>query len=342
MLIRLALTGAALASLAGPVSSQEILDELIAVHPDSVPGAMVSDPDGRYLFVAEGGALAALHVRANPQVFAVRSKRPIGATGVKPVRMILDPEADLALDDAPGFEDVLYIAGGRSGLWAVRADLRPGGADFVAVRVDDSTDLEPATQDSRRWCTDVDVMTVGGVRYLLALFAARSDSHLRVYCLDDVRGIAAAGTELGSELRPLYDVPLLAHPAAQTVPALAASEALAMAMDVDGGYAGTIQAGAEQAAVFVAMGSHGLVRVAFRVANFPARPCGLPWAVTPAPPAVRWGPVYGDGTWANTSSNPAFRRSWYGNFTYDVGNPDWNRTDPPRVLDVAVQNFGGG
>ena len=175
---RFASIAAALTLVAG-ASAQEILDVLEAVHPYSLPGALASDPDGQYLFVAEGGALVTLHAETNPDVFRIRSTAPIGATGVRPVRMLLDPDAHLTLSSAPGLEDVLYVAGGRSGLWAMRADLRLSVASRVAVRIDDSRDTDPTTQDSRRWCTDVNVMTVGGIQYLVALFAQRGDSRLR-------------------------------------------------------------------------------------------------------------------------------------------------------------------
>ncbi len=220
-------------TLAGPLTAapqsgpDRILNELVAVHPYSSPGAMTSTPDGNYLYVAEGGAIAIIDAdpgkpNAEDNYADPIKRQPVGSFGVLPVSMVLDP--DISYDPRegcyrPGTEstDLLYIAGGRDGLWVMEADVRDSGHVNQAFRVDDATVVAPnPVQDSRRWCVDVDVITLGlpgnEETYLLALFASKDDSRLRMYDLDDVRAIASSGAETGTEIYAHTETPIGRHP----------------------------------------------------------------------------------------------------------------------------------
>ncbi|MEM1447602.1 MAG: hypothetical protein AAF957_22275 [Planctomycetota bacterium] len=183
----------------------DVLDELLAVMPESVPNSFVTTDDGSWLFLGEGATLTFIDFRGRTpstpdvpgtleQPMPAPTKRvQIGSLGVLPSEMVLDPEADLTddgdttsvLDDADD-KDIIYIAGGHFGLWAIEA-YPNDGHDNVAVRLDDSGNLDPATQNSGRFCTSVDVATIGTGQYLIALFAKAEKNWLRAYPLQDAR-----------------------------------------------------------------------------------------------------------------------------------------------------------
>jgi len=293
----------ALPSAQGP---PRILDRLAAVHPNGPPGALTATPSGSLLLVAEGGALAFIGTRTQAGFEEPLKVVRIGRRGVVPVRMRLDPDADFA--DGPDPEDLVYVAGGRDGLWALHADPDPTVLQPRAARVDDSPGGDPADQTSRRWCTDVDVLRVGGADWLVALFAEKDDSRLRVYPLQRVRDVVALhAEEQGHELAATVEVALGQHPSGQ-----GEHRSFGYALAADG------------SDVFVALGGHGLARVSF------AR------GVTR--PEVAFGPVYGDGS--HYASSPP--HEVYDDLRYRDTEGTVEREDPPQFVDVAVQDFGGG
>ncbi len=167
------------------------LTKLEATAPESRPRTMVCTPSGHWVYQAEGGALAVFEVFQNGVYTDAEFKTTTGhkkfklsSMGVLASRMALDPlAADPPVD---GANDLIYVAGGRDGLWMVAADTTPSAAN-PAWRIDDSGNTNPATQKGRRWCTDVGFMTVNGTDYLLACFAKKDESRLRVYDLNAAR-----------------------------------------------------------------------------------------------------------------------------------------------------------
>ena len=312
---------------ASPQSGPDrILNELVAVHPYSSPGAMTSTPDGNYLYVAEGGSIAIIQADPGHPGAAIhyenpRKRRPVSSRGVLPVNMVLDPDitlprGEIGYEPTYGPNDLLYIAGGRDGLWVMQADVAAPTQPNLAFRVDDATivGVNP-DQDSRRWCSDVDLITLGTpgneTTYLLALFAAKDDSELRMYNLADVRNVVQAGlisgNETGHEIVAFTKTPLGRHDS------LGAGENLfsfAFGMDVDDA----------TKRVYVAMGYHGIARV--RMKNMPPYPF------------AQWGPYFGDGSpYAQPSVDPDL----YGNLEYwEDGAPVFEH--PPLFLDVAVDS----
>jgi len=129
--------------------------------------------------------------------------------GVLPVEMRFDPDA--AEKPLFGYHDLLYIAGGRDGLWAMQGDADDKNAPNRAVRLDDAGTIG-GDQDSRRWCNDLAFVTLGSpgdeTTYLLALFGAKNESHLRMYLLEDALAAANSGfnnlEEFGYEITEEY------------------------------------------------------------------------------------------------------------------------------------------
>ena len=300
-----------------------VFDRLVAVHPYSIPNAMAVGPGGRYVYVGEGGSLAIIDASLSDG-FENAKRVPISSRGVKPANLIVDSGA-LAGSIA---DDFLLIAAGRSGLWIQEAD--PAGENRAA-RVDDSGSGDPAEQNSRRWCVDVGVFSIREdatttVHYVAALFAAKNDTHLRVYRRDDVRAVLTAhpGFETGHELAPVMDFAFDGHPLAfQPTAPFHVSNLLGLSLDVD-------QDTPDRVAIYMALGAHGLARVGF-LSN---EDDGL---VTTG---VEWGPVFGTGT---PYHGQAQNGENYSNFQYRSAPGDpIQREEPPLVVDVAVQNFGGG
>ena len=248
--------------------SEYVMDELVAAHPYSIPGPITSSPDGDYVYAAEGGAIALLYAdharwtdaRLRAAYETPLWRAPVGHAGVTPIEMLPDPDA--SWDGKSDAEDLLYLAAGRDGLWVMQAseDLELPRA----FRVDDSDGRDAATQTSRQWCNDVKVLDLGGARYVLALFACRGGSNLRIYELPAVRGVAARGLregqETGHELLPLLIAELGENPAVRASDANPRAEAYAFGMALD-------EEGPVSAKVYVAMGEHGIFRVPLKLAE---------------------------------------------------------------------------
>jgi len=287
------------------------LVETRGVYGASLPTALVSSADGRYLFSAEGGTLAIMRSGPDGDLHKAIKKPLVGAReGVKAARLLLDPGADLDDEDNVEKKNLIYIAGGRSGLWVMDANVFAKQSN-LAVRVDDSTHSGSASRDSRRWCVDLAIAPVGDVEYLFALYGARGDSRLRAYLLQDVRDALWNG---GGALAPLVDVRLAGHPQAS-----AGEAALGLSLAVD-------EFATDRADVYVALASHGLVRVSFSPASFG------PEAADPLP---EYGPIFGDGTFYNLS--PHANADWYGNLEFGAGGRV-ERSVAPYFVDVAVQH----
>ena len=259
-------------------------------------------------------------------------KVPLGKQGVLASKLLLDPQANTVPTDGPN--DLLYIAGGRDGLWVYQADTSVG-VENKAWRVDDSGNTDPSSQLGLRWCTDVAIMKVAGVDYLLATFCKAGDSRLRVYELSKVRALAGNAEETGAEFQDLQ-VKVNAHPDADpsgvTRPIkypgkmLGGAVAMAIAVDQDG------SAGSETADVYLAMGHHGLVKVHF-------------WSDAGVLKKQKtWGPIFGTGSAYQTTLTPppGKTQALYGNFLYEhvraYHDPGTSvrREEYPFVTDVEV------
>jgi len=270
----------------------QVFDALIAVHPNSVPHGMASTPDGDTLYVAEGGAVAFL----DAVLHEIKIER-VSSMGVMAVRMELDPQAA-----QPG-SNLLHIAGGRFGYWVMDATV--SGTGNRAARIDDAD----GSADSRRWCNDVGFIRVGSTIYVAVTFAEKAESKLRLYRIDDVRAVFNdfPGDETGHEVTPAVEVALHSHPDWQPP----SSQAFAFGLDVD--------EGADD--VYVALGTHGVVRVHFD---------------SMLAPTVTGGPVFGTGS-RYALGDPEL----YDNFKYIKGGVV-HREDPPFFVDVVVQLRGSG
>ncbi len=256
-----------------------LLDEF-ASYPYGESYAMTSTPDGKQLYAAEGGTIS--FIDADPDTAGAQNnyrfevkRLPVGQRGVVPVRMIHDDAYDL-----------LYIAGGRDGLWLMDASFDPQ-VENLAWRVDDKGNQGDITkQKSRKWCDDLFRVTLGqGTakrEYLVALFAKRDASHLCFYWMDDVRAIALGGAaqETGTEIQSRYFTILPTRP---SPPSAAANFAYPFAMDVDPQYNATLDE--DKADIYLAMGQHGILRVQ-------ARQDASGAVVT----SSSWGPYFGDNS----------------------------------------------
>ncbi|MFT7671276.1 MAG: hypothetical protein ACI8X5_003993 [Planctomycetota bacterium] len=303
------------------------MDELVTVHPYSFAGPIAASRDGKYAYMAEGGAVAL--VLADHTLSAAAGnyqaplwRHPVGKTGVIPTEMSLDPEFNFTEPMTPNApKNLLYIAGGRDGFWVMEASvvsIAPLGQwePRPAYRIDNSGTTSVSTQNSRRWCNDVGFMTVNGNVYALALFARMDKSVLRVYDIDDVRDVAKYGTETGSEIQSLFNIKL------ESIPNVSGS-AYAMGMDVD-------EVATDHSNVYVAMGEHGIFRVSFEDTG-----SGLVLSTPQSP--VEHGPYFGDG-----SAYAGYNAPLYENVEYYEGNNHNSTlllTHRPYFLDVAVENL---
>ncbi len=312
------------------------MDDLVAVHSESAAGAITSSPDGRYTYVAEGGTVTLIHHDVGATVLQDNYESPqwrvqVGSLGVVPVEMALDPDMDFSEPiSASDPNALLLIAGGRDGLWVM--DASPDvGASHKAYRVDDSGDSIPATQHSIKWCNDVKVVEFANKSYVLALFAARGRSILRVYNLDAVRAVAAQGSETGNELAPLYTFKLKSNPNVTASGGNAGAEAYAFGMAVD-------LVGPSEAYIYIAMGEHGIFRVHMQNIGGTLQPV----------PTIEHGPWFGDRSpYLPHGDGGGQLPQLYASLRYYLPR---NSTDPsdlvakfnPYFLDVAVQNEASG
>ena len=317
----------------------EPLVEPLGAYASSRLRALTCTTDGRWIYEAEGGRLVLVDTwdegaggtSIDGFLGPGGSKSfQLGERGVLASALALDPDAAPEPQDGPS--ELLYVAGGRDGVWVVQADTAPD-RENRAWRIDDSGDLQTGSQGSRRWCADVATARVGDQLYLLALFARKDASRLRLYPLDEVRALASSGQgELGGELVPALQVPLGAHPMAPPVSTHASfggSLALAMAVDPHPGPGGALQAD-----VYVALAHHGLARVELRPGG-----SGVQAGVT-------FGPVFGEGSAYETDVHknlipPHLSTQLYGNTVQEVSAeyldaPRVDREELPQVTDVAV------
>ena len=308
-----------------------VFDELVASYPASMPTANVASTDD-WLMVAEGGTLT-FH-RAGPGERQIDFERPvkrarIGTTGVRASELARDPGLDL--DDGPDADDVVYVAGGRLGLWAMRvSDVPPPTDSDSASRIDDSSDGDPARQDSARYCNAVEVVSIGGTDYLVALFSAKDDNRLRVYDLEDVRAVVASGVELGAELPPIVDVPIRSNPGAgRQVQNGQEFGAYAMGLGLD-----ALARSTDEVEIYVALAHAGVARAVLTPDHLM-----LPTALSVD---VIWGPAYGTGT-PQHAQDDTLRDFRFFDIGFDgerVEPPV--RVDPPPCTDVATENGPAG
>ena len=345
------------------------------MHPYSSPQAQISTDDGHWIFSGEGGALSFIEfgarspATASPgslkQAMPAQTKRiPIGSLGVMAADMVLDPAADLSDDSAlgsPGPEDrrdLLYVAGGHLGLWAMEA--HPGATHAnESARLDDSQSGTPNASDSGRFCTAVETVRIGAQTYLLALFAGADDNILRVYPIEYARlalsrARAAGVGDVGFEIPAVREVRFGAHPLEtpdvfENGTRVTRGRSYAISMDVDRGVSSKPGPKMEPryADVYIATMTSGVLRVRLSEGLF---------AVGAGSPQLRarkqWGPLFGDGTPHGTTvggglNGSGFPADWYRNRIWrsaarSAEFGETLRNDPPHFLDVAVQNDGGG
>ena len=326
----------------------------------SIARSFTTTSGGEWLYLSEGATLVFFDLTGDAQASFDQidgAKRvPLGKMGLMPDVMLLDPQAN-AIPTLPAgggaHHDLLYIASGRNGLWVMEAFVGsgpPGYEENYTWRIDDSGNQDPAEQESRRWCSDAKTMRVAGKDYLLALFAKKSGSRLRVYDLDQVRAVAQrdangarvnseTGHELGNvggvggmvrqvNLTDNPNVPPWVPPGGTE--GLSFGRSLALAMDVD---PTDSTAGSETADVYVAMGHHGLMRVRFS---------GDPATTNPA---VKGGPWFGDESAyaSGTFPNLPFSAATYAHAAYwhdreYAATPELTRYERPMMVDVAVHH----
>jgi hypothetical protein len=269
------------------------MTELEAVHPHSLPGPVTSTPDGGILYVAEAGVLAVIEAdQASSHKKPIKPPEPISSLGVRAVELRLDPDAELEL---------LYVAGGRNGLWIMEADPDPMSGPLLATRID----AGDTGSGGRTWCNDIDFLEHEGTTYLVALFAHKLCSRVRLYPLNSVRALLDPTTspsyqETGNELTALVDV------------GVGGNCSFVTPRSVSFGYGLTV----DGTNVYVALGSYGVQRV-----RFPG--------TTITTFQVTDGPWFGDGSYYAQNV-----LALYENCTFH------ERSDPPQVVDVAVQREG--
>lgn len=347
----------------------------MAVDPYSAPTVAISSPGGRWILSSEGGGMRFIPFDGlNPATpgLAVptalpmpREKHecPVGTVGVMAAEMVLDPDADLE-DDASNSprdpvadaHDIVYVAGGHHGLWAMEAHPATGH-DNIAVRLDDSGNADPATQFSQRFCTSVAVAELGGEQVLLALFARADKNALRIYRLQDARDALDAvrspsntnvPRDLGYEIAPLRSVGITVHPnePARGAASVGRSYATNMALDESpvefSGTGHTFRTNVLD--VYVSLMTSGVIRVRF-TAQLDVGGSGLVGALA----TKDWSPVFGDGTpHATAVSGTSLNASMLPAYFYE--NREWMETarssefqdilrdDPPHFLHLALQN----
>lgn len=105
-----------LTPLAGARRSH-VRSELEATWARSAPGPVTSTADGAIGFTSESGVLAVFGATglgggSDSNRFERALKRePISSQGVRPVELLIDPDAAPDLEGAPGREEVHYVAG---------------------------------------------------------------------------------------------------------------------------------------------------------------------------------------------------------------------------------------
>ncbi len=283
---------------------ERIFEDLHVTSSASLPAAMAASPSGRYLYAGEGGMVAVLDTQATGGMSNPIKTFQVSSLGIVPIAMRFDPTADIEAEGEPGSTDLLYVAAGRDGLWVVHADRRPNEPN-QAIRIDDSGNANPATQNGRRWACDLEFATVNGVDYLLSLTSRKNQSRLRLYRLSDLRSIAqSCPGETGCEIAPAVQVNLNANASTSTD-----WFSYAFGMTVD--YEHAIEGGAD---VYVALGAHGLVRVRLQPPQGSAYPMNL----------VQDGPFFGSGS---VYADPQYEDTQTGIHSYGFQSPlvPWKR-----------------
>lgn len=338
------------------------LNRLLDTWPYSTLSTLTGDRAGDFAFIGEGGAIVVVDLRGvtsatdptvyNPFYDEVKVKRvEAGKFGVRAAGLLLDRDADLLTDTAsPGRpldglpsndrEDVLYIAGGRLGLWAMRAETSDGNAAWnTTVRLDDSPDNNPLDQTSSRFCNQLEFAVVDGTTYLLATFAEKAGgSVLRFYDIEDVRdrldwdlaspppALQSDGT--GLELTYTWQVQLPHRAFTPSAQEHNAGYPLGIAVDEPS------PSEAELTNIYVAMGPHGVLRVA-QTEDPVTHITG--WTTA-------WGPYFGDGT--SYAQNGAWGHLYWNLEYFDMGRSahfdNLDRYERPIFTDVAVQDDGAG
>ena len=312
------------------------MDELVAVHPYSLPGPFTVSPDGDHVFAAEGGSVALLHgdhVNTSPWSTGLQSdyetpewRVPVGSMGVTPIDMVLDPD----WGDEVSPVKLLYIAAGRDGLWVMEAD--KNNPTPMSFRVDDSGDPNPATQYGRKWCNAVQILNIGGDQYVMALFAGRGRSNLRVYRLDNIRNVATTATaETGFEIGPNLRVILQHNP--NVIAMNPGADAYAFGMDVHE-RVGPPGVEVNFADVYIAMGEHGIYRTQLKyIPGLPPQPGDLVLATGAQKDP---GPWFGAGSaYATSVDSTLYGRVQY--FEWPAGTQE-SFSHCPYFLDVAVDD----
>jgi hypothetical protein len=348
------------------------LVQLDAVHAFGDPAANLCTEDGDWGFFSEGGRLVFYDFREidvldpgisvpDPNGVSTdfilnpindRKNIQIGTLGIRPAEMITHPDLDLSDDgsslapDANDANDIVFIAGGRFGLWAMEAHPHKDYENKF-VRIDNSGNPNSGRQNSERYCNGLEIVQVGSQRYLVALFAKARANRVRLYNLNDIGSVFlnADADGLGGELMPVRNIHLQnrtdAPPSAlhnhPSGPANVLGAPFASDVDVE-------VCTATLTNLYVAMGVHGIIRVTLREAS------GAPIV------SKKWGPMFGTdcpggyddldlsipGTANNTSGFPARR---YRNFEWKRMErsqrfEEVTRTDPPAFVDIAVHNDG--
>ncbi len=335
------------------------LTRLIGVWPYSTMSTLTGDEAGHFMFICEGGVITFADLRGvdrasdpavmNPFYESTRIKRVrAGKQGVRAAALALDPDANLLLDtDVPtdglasnDREDLLFIAGGPLGLWVMRAETTVGNSTWnTTVRLDDASDVNSPAQDSRRYCNQLEFAWVDGQRYLLATFGEKDGgSRLRFYDLDAVRDrldwpIATPPSQLqadgtGYELAATWEVALGERPGFPFQnPGRTFSEAFPLGIAVDH----PPSSPGNCAAVYVAMGPHGVVRATPVVDPSTQQVTG--WSTS-------WGPVFGDGShYAQIpQTGQLYWNLDYRDMSRSVHFDHLDRSEPPFFTDVAVQH----
>ncbi|MEM9378706.1 MAG: hypothetical protein AAGB93_02070 [Planctomycetota bacterium] len=340
------LVAVAVAAVPSLSSSEDFAAELATARGFGGIGAVTGTPDGRFLFTAEGAAIAIFEPgggpRADRSLATPLKKFELGAARPHVVRMALDPEADLgdgsslAKSGHPGYRNLLFLAAGHNGLWVVDADVNPRHPNRIA-RVDDSGDV-PAFQTSARHCNDVDVATFGGETFVVATFAAAGDSQLRLYRIEDVRAVLAAAShgapETGREIAPALSVRLGRYMEGTPFTALSVgpnqiARSFASDLVVDQG-----APEADELFLYVAMRTDGVVRVRLRRTDVVRGRI--------APDAVVWGPRFGDSSAYATlapGDGATDNRAVYDDVRWvnqQFATARLERSDPPYVTSLAV------
>ena len=303
------------------IERHRIFEKSVGAHSEGVAGPFATSPDGRVLWVSEGGSLYILEDATDPAQYSA-APAPVVALGrerVQPVEMALDPAATSPYGDDLG-PDLLYIAAGRFGLWGMRAIEDPSEPAGV-TRIDDRQILDGVPSDSRRWCAALEFLELEDefgtrVPYLLALFSGRDESLLRLYELEAIRNqIPCTPEETGCELSPVREVRFGRHPGQPDDESLSYGFGLTR-HPID----------PRRVDVYLALGAHGLGKLRLRSPS--------PGEVGPIAEAVEWGPVFGDGT-PYADDDAIYDHLHY---YYDREGNEYG-AQPPLFTDLQVVHF---